>query len=195
MRSRLALARAISWYCASRASPARASSTASATADSPWFDDPATADRRETLADVIRAAAPKARAAVEALQGKDPANWRWGKAHTLRFVSPLRRSGSGQELLGGFTVERPGSGETLNRGVYDFMKPYDVNFFASMRVVTDFADPDKIDAVVAGGVNERHFQPHQNDQAKLLVANERWSWWFNPAQAQAHAKSTLVLSP
>ena len=50
-------------------------------------------------------------------------------------------------------------------------------------------------AVIAGGVNERHFQPHQNDQAKLLVANERRSWWFNPVRAEAHAKSTLVLSP
>jgi penicillin G amidase len=166
-----------------------------ATPDSPWFDDQGTADRRETLADVIRAAAPKARAELETLQGKDPASWRWGKAHTLRFVSPLRRNGAGQELVGGFTVERPGSGETLNRGVYDFMKPYDVNFFASMRVVTDFGDPDKIDAVIAGGVNERLFQPHQNDQAKLLVANERRSWWFNPAKAEANAKSTLQLVP
>lgn len=166
-----------------------------ATPESPWFDDPATADRRETLADVIRAAAPRARASIEAAQGKDPASWRWGKAHTLRFVSPLRRSGAGQELLGGFTAERPGSGETLNRGVYDFMKPYDVNFFPSMRIVTDFGDPDKVEAVVAGGVSERHFQPHQNDQAKLLVANERRSWWFNPAKAEANAKATLTLAP
>ncbi len=52
-------------------------------------------DKRETLADVIRAAAPRARAAIEALQGKDPAAWNWGKAHTLRFVSPLRRNGVG----------------------------------------------------------------------------------------------------
>lgn len=166
-----------------------------ATPDSPWFDDPATTDRRETLADVIRAAAPKARTALAAAQGEDPAGWRWGRSHTLRFVSPLRRSGAGQELLGGFTVERPGSGETLNRGVYDFMKPYEVNFFASMRVVTDFGDPDKIDAIVAGGVNERHFQPHQNDQARLLVANQRRSWWFDPAKAEANAKSTLQLVP
>ena len=166
-----------------------------ATPDSPWFDDPRTPDKRENLADVIRAAAPRARASIEALQGKDPAAWAWGKAHTLRFVSPLRRNGAGQELLGGFTVQRPGSGETLNRGVYDFMKPYDVNFFDSMRLVVDFADPDKIDALVAGGVSERHLQPHQNDQARLLVSGERRSWWFNPAKAEAAAKSTLTLKP
>ena len=140
---------------------------------------------------MIRAAAPRARAQLEAAQGKDPAAWRWGKAHTLRFVSPLRRNGAGQELLGGFTIERSGSGETLNRGVYDFQKPYDVNFFASMQLVVDFGDPEKIEAVLAGGVNERHFQPHQNDQAKLWAAGQRRAWWFDPAQAEAHAKSRL----
>jgi penicillin amidase len=62
-------------------------------------------------------------------------------------------------------------------------------------VVVDFADADKIDAVIAGGVSERHFQPHQNDQARLLVAGERRSWWFTPAQAEAHAKSSLTLAP
>ncbi len=163
--------------------------------DSPWFDNPATKDKRETLADVIRAAAPRARAGIEALQGKDPAAWNWGKAHELRFVSPLRRKGSGQELVGGFSVPRPGSGETLNRGVYDFQKPYDVNFFPSMRVVVDFADPDKINAVLAGAVSERHFQPHQNDQAKLWAAGERRSWWFNPKQVEAHANSRATLAP
>jgi penicillin amidase len=163
--------------------------------DSPWFDDVRTTDRKETLADVIRNAAPRARAAIEATQGKDITTWQWGRAHTLRFVSPLRRSGAGQELLGGFTVPRAGSGETLNRGVYAFDKPYEVNFFASMKMVADFGDPDKIEAVVAGGVSERHFQPHQNDQARLMAAGERRPWWLNPAKAEANARHTLTLKP
>jgi penicillin amidase len=165
------------------------------TPDSSWFDDTRTKDRKETLADVIRSAAPRARAQLEALQGKDPAAWRWGKAHTLRFVNPLRRNGFGQELLGGFTVERSGSGETLQRGVYDFQKPYDAIFTQSMQMVADLGDPDKIEAILAGGVNERSFQPYQSDQAKLWAAGERRAWWFNPDQAKAHAKSTQVLSP
>lgn len=166
-----------------------------ATPDSIWFDDSRTKDKKETLADVIRSAATRARAQLETLQGKDPAAWKWGKAHTVRFVSPLRRNGSGQELVGGFTVERSGSGETLQRGVYDFQKPYEVQFFQSMQMVADFGDPDKIEAILAGGVSERHLQPHQNDQAKLWAAGERRAWWFNPDQAKAHAKFTQVLSP
>ena len=97
--------------------------------------------------------------------------------------------------MGGFTVERSGSGETLNRGVYDFNKPYDVNFFASMQWVVDFGDADKIEAVLAGGVSERHFQPHQTDQARLWAAGQRRAWWFNPAKAEANAKTRMVLAP
>lgn len=166
-----------------------------ATPDSPWFDDVRTSDRREALSDVIRAGARRARAQLEAAQGKDPSAWRWGKAHTLRFVNPLRRSGAGQELLGGFTLERSGSGETLDRGVYDFPKPYDINFFASMQLVVDFGDPDKIEVALAGGVIERSFQPHQNDQAKLWAAGERRPWWFNPTRVEANAKSRVLISP
>ncbi|MFP5399498.1 MAG: penicillin acylase family protein [Gammaproteobacteria bacterium] len=163
--------------------------------DADWFDDVRTADRRETLADVIRAAASRARAELEAAHGKDVSTWRWGRAHELRFVSPLRRSGSAQAWLGGVAAPRGGSGETLDRGVYDFNRPYAVNYFASLKMVADFARPDRIEAVIAGGVSERHFQPHQNDQARLLLAGERRAWWLDPAKAEANARHTLRLTP
>lgn len=166
-----------------------------ATPDAIWFDDVTTPGKRETLIDVIRSAAPRARAQIEAAQGKDITAWKWGKVHTLSFVSPLRRKGAGQELLGGFTVERSGSGETLNRGVYDFQMPFAVKYSASMQLVADLGDPDKIEAVLAGGVSERHFQPHQNDQARLWADGEHRAWWFNPEQAKAHAKDSVTLIP
>lgn len=163
--------------------------------DADWFDDARTTDRRETLADVIRAAAPRARTELQAAYGNDVSAWQWGRAHELRFVSPLRRRGTGQAWLGGIAAPRAGSGETLDRGVYDFDKPYAVNYFASMKMVADFGQPDRIEAVIAGGVSERHFQPHQNDQARLLLAGERRAWWLDPAKAEANARHTLRLTP
>jgi penicillin amidase len=162
--------------------------------ENPWFDD-VRSPQRETLADVIRAAAPRARALLVSQQGDEPANWRWGRAHTLRFASPLRRTGVGSGLAGGFSVQRPGGGETLNRGVYAFNKPFSVEFFASMRLVVDFADDEKIEAVLAGGINERHLQPQQNAQAKLWAAGERRPCWFSEQAVRAHAVIRLLLVP
>jgi penicillin amidase len=166
-----------------------------ATPDSVWFDDVATPDRQETLADVIRAAAPRARTTLVAAQGPDPASWQWGRAHTLDFVSPLRRAGPGRELVGGLSFPWAGSVDTLNRGMYAFNDPYRVNFFPSMRLVVDFGEPEKIEAVVAGGVSERHLQPHLNDQARLLGEHQRRPWWYSREKIEANAKHRVVLEP
>ena len=111
------------------------------------------------------------------------------------FASPLRPSGLGSGLAGSFVVQRGGSGETLNRGIYDFQQPFAVGFFASLKLVVDFADPDKVEAILAGGVVERHLQRHQNDQARLWAAGERRPWWFSPEQARAHARTETRLLP
>ena len=93
-------------------------------------------------------------------------------------------------------MERSGSGETLDRGVYDFRAPYGVTFFASMRLVVDLGDPEKIEAVLAGGVNERHFQPHQNDQAQTLGRRRAATVVVRSEnQIEAHARSRLTLTP
>ena len=39
--------------------------------------------------------------------------------------------------------------DVYKRQVYDFMAPFDAKFFASMQVVVDFGDPDKIHAILA----------------------------------------------
>ena len=67
--------------------------------------------------------------------------------------------------------------------------------FASMPRVVDFGDPDKIEALLAGGVSERYFQPHQNDQARLWAAGQRTAWWFNPVQVEENAVARAVLVP
>jgi penicillin amidase len=79
--------------------------------------------------------------------------------------------------------------------MYAFNDHYRVNFFASMRLVVDLGDPEKIEAVIAGGVSERHFQPHMNDQARLLAADERRPWWFGREKIEANAKHRVVLVP
>jgi len=57
-------------------------------------------------------------------------------------------------------------GATLYRGIYDFSKPYKVTVSASLRMVADLADPDKILAVLPGGVAGRQFDPHTTDQVQ-----------------------------
>lgn len=161
---------------------------------SPWFDDAAT-PAVETLPDMIQRAADSARADLEAKYGPKPQDWLWGKVHTIAFVSPLRRSGAGKELLG--TAPRPyaGSGETVQRALSAYGQGFETRFFASLRFIADFSDSEKVMAAVSGGVAERQFGPHQTDQLEAWMDGRLLPWWFAPQAVEANARQVLVLKP
>ena len=127
--------------------------------------------------------------------GGDMAQWQWGKAHTIEFVSPIRRYGFGKGLLGGGRHSVSGSGETLRRGQYDFKQPFDIAFSASLRMVADLNDPDKVLAVIPGGVSGRVFHPHSKDQIDAFINGEKQYWWFSDEEIQAHTQSEIILHP
>jgi penicillin G amidase len=164
------------------------------TPDSPWFDDVRT-PQKETLPDLVKRVAATVRPELQTRHGADPAKWKWGDEHRIAFVSPLRRSGTGRDFLGYAEAPMSGSGATLLRALNPFMAGFEVNFFASMRLVADMGDDQKIEAVVSGGVVDRQFHPHQKDQLPAWSEGRLLKWWFAPAQVEANARHTQQLTP
>ncbi len=160
-----------------------------------WFDDRSTAERVETVDDLFRRAALKTRTQLEARVGNDMESWIWGKLHTLELVSPLRRTGLGKGLLGSGTMAFGGSGETLFRGMYELSAPFSVIHCASLRMVADLADPDKVAAVLPGGVTGRLFSSHQKDQIDDFMDGRKVYWWFSDKAIGEHTEHTLALKP
>jgi penicillin amidase len=165
------------------------------TGKSPWFDNINTNDRKETRDDLFHQAALNATVYLNSNLGDDPDKWLWGKLHRQEFLSPIRRSGAGKEWLGGGTHPAPGSGETLLRGIYEFNAPYKITISASLRMVADLADPDKILAVLPGGVAGRQFDPHTTDQIKSFMNGAKVYWWFSDKAIKEHTQHTLTLNP
>ncbi|HRK40014.1 MAG TPA: penicillin acylase family protein [Burkholderiaceae bacterium] len=164
------------------------------TPDSPWFDDVRT-PQRETLPDLIRRTATTVRAELQARHGNNPAQWRWGDAHRVTFSSPLRRTGFGRDLLGAAPAPMSGSTATLHRSGNKFGAQFDVEWFASARLVADLGDDEKVEAVVSGGVVDRQFHPHQKDQLGAWFEGRVLPWWFDRAKVEANARSTQQLVP
>ena len=88
-----------------------------------------------------------------------------------------------------------GSGETLYRGIYKYNEPYAVTTFASLRMVADLSDDEKVVAVLPGGITARLFDPHFKNQVKPFLTGEKVYWWFSDKSIEAHAKYQLVLNP
>lgn len=164
-------------------------------ADAPaWFDDTGTPER-ETRDEIFRRAARAARKELEKAAGTDPAQWQWGRLHTVTFFSPLVPGKGPANVLGAGTHAKEGSGETINRATYKFGKPWDASSIASMRFVADLADPDKVMAVLVGGASGRQFDPHLKDQTPAWLSGEPRHWWFSDAAIASHKHAELILEP
>ena len=163
--------------------------------NSAWFDNVKTADIKESRDDLFHQAALAAAVDLDSKLGGNPDKWLWGKVHRLEFVSPIRRDGFGKGLLGGGSHPALGSGETLGRGIYNFKDPFDVTTSASLRMVADLGDPNKVLAVLPGGVSGRLFDKHCQDQIESFMNGNKVYWWFSDAAIKEHSRNTLVLKP
>ena len=162
---------------------------------SPWFDNVKTDKMKETRDELFFQAGLKAAQDLGASLGKDPEQWLWGKVHQMEFVSPIRRKGFGKAWLGGGSHPAPGSCETLYRGIYEFNQPFGVTVSASLRMVADLSDEDKLLAVLPGGVCGRLFHPHTKDQVKAFMNGDKVFWWFSDKAIKDHSRAILNLSP
>ena len=160
-----------------------------------WFDDVNTGKKVETVNHLFHQAALKASNRLSAEFGEDPHDWFWGKVHTIELVSPIRRNGLGKGLLGSGPMPMGGSTETLYRGFFDPNDPFSVTVSASLRMVADMADEEKVTAVLPGGVTGRLFSPHQKDQVPSFMDGSKLYWWFSDKAISEHTEHTLLLKP
>ncbi len=162
--------------------------------DNVWFDDVGTAPR-ETRDELLHRAALTARDELAARFGPDMESWNWGRVHTVTFSSPTIPGKWAAALLGGGTRPKNGSGETINRASYIYPEPFDTVYIASMRFVADLSDPDRVMAVVSGGVSGRQFDPHLKDQLDAWQSGEPRYWWFSDTAIRTHTRHELHLEP
>jgi penicillin amidase len=162
---------------------------------SPWFDNVKTDKVKETRDELFYQAGLKAAQDLGSSVGKDPQQWLWGKVHQMEFVNPIRRKGFGKGLVGGGSHPAPGSCETLYRGIYGFNEPFGVTVSASLRMVADLSDEDKVLAVLPGGVCGRLFHPHAKDQIEAFMNGEKVYWWFSDKAIKDHSRAILNLNP
>ena len=158
------------------------------------FDNPANPNQKN-VDELFRKAALQAKQRLSATLGDDPQQWTWGRAHQAEWRNPIRMEGFGKSLLGGEIRPMGGSGETLYRASYRFDKPFAIVEFASMRMVADLGDNDKVLAVLPGGVVGRTFHPHQKDQIEPFMKGDKVYWWFSDKAINEHGKHRQTLNP
>ncbi|MCC5812398.1 MAG: penicillin acylase family protein [Ectothiorhodospiraceae bacterium] len=127
--------------------------------------------------------------------GAEPGAWRWGEAHRITFISPLRPEGPGRDWLGGGSHPYGGSGETLLRAAYAQGLSFEARLHDSLRLLVDFAEPERLRVNLAGGVAARQFHPHFRDQLQAWLTGEPEIWAYGRDAVSGAAVRNAVLVP
>lgn len=142
-------------------------------AASPWWDDVHT-QVKESRGDILRKALHTAFAENAAYYGENPANWEWGKHHTLEHVHPVGRKKPFDKLFNVGPFEISGGLEVVDKQRFSYNPDgeYKVTTGPSMRYLLDFATPALTQGILPTGQSGHFMSPHYDDQAEMFVRNQ-----------------------
>lgn len=135
--------------------------------NSSLWDDKTTVDIYESKNIVLRKSMVDAVAFLEREFGKNPAEWQWGKLHTLTLKHPFHGVSSiidAQFDIG--ELETGGAGTTLMNTGYSFGAPYEVKLGAAMRFIYDFSQPERILFIMPSGQSGHPRHKHYGGMTK-----------------------------
>ncbi|WP_283780613.1 penicillin acylase family protein [Pseudomonas abieticivorans] len=163
-----------------------------ADANSPWWDDHVT-QTHESRADTVKLAWRTSIDHLKAVLGNDPANWQWGKAHTLTHGHPLGMQKPLDKIFNVGPFAAPGGHEVPNNiSARLGPAPWPASYGPSTRRLVDFADVAHALTINPVGQSGVPFDRHFDDQAKAYVAGEYQRALIGEG---VEAVSTLVLTP
>ncbi|MEI5583329.1 penicillin acylase family protein [Agromyces sp. CCNWLW208] len=160
-----------------------------------WADDGSDAAGRDA---VLAAALEAAWAEASDRMGDDPADWRWGRLHTLT----LEHSSFGSSGIGALEwafnrgpYELGGGSAIVNAIGWDARLGYEVDWVPSMRMVVDLDDFDESTWVNLTGVSGHAFHRNYDDQAELWRDQRMRPWAFSVGAVRETSRDVLQLRP
>jgi penicillin G amidase len=164
-----------------------------ADADSPWWDDRHT-PLKETREARIQSAWNKTLAHLRTQFGNDPAQWTWGRAHTLTHTHPLGIQSIRGKALNAGPYPVPGGHETPNNFDNPIGPlPHAVLWGPSTRRVIDMADPEQSQGINPVGQSGVWGDAHYADQAAKHSLGGYRPHRLSEADITQHTRSVLVL--
>ncbi len=160
-----------------------------------WCDNVNTKNKKETLADDMVMAFEAATESLEKQLGTVPANWKWGKIHTLTLKHPLGKVAMLNTVFdlnrGPFPVG--GSFHTVSPFSFPFSDLFHANHGASHRHIFSTANWDESQTVIPTGESGIPASPYYCDQTKLYLTGKYHSDYVTEALVKQNAKFVMTI--
>ncbi len=163
--------------------------------DSPWWDD-RSSPQHEGRAEIVKMAWRTSLDHLKEALGRDPAQWQWGKAHTLTHEHPLGMQSPLDHVFNVGPFAAPGSHEVPNNQSARLgPAPWKVSYGPSTRRIIDFADPAHALSINPVGQSGVLFDSHYSDQARDYIEGRYRQVPIAEGDVAKGTVSTLKLVP
>lgn len=163
----------------------------------PYWNDVRT-DEVETRDDILRQAARDGRDEMTRRQGKDPANWEWGRLHALTLTEPtFGSSGIGpiETLFNRGPVHVGGGSSIVQANGWHAPDGFATTWVPSMRMVVDLGNLDDSRWIDLTGISGHPYHDHYGDQTELWRTGQLLPMRSSPEAVRTATTSTLTLIP
>ena len=141
---------------------------------------------------LILEALAQAAAELAKAQGPDPAQWQWGKLHTVRFRHPLDLYPGAAAAFDHGPDARPGDGTTVDA---TSGPGFSQTSGASYREIFDVGNWDRSLGVNTPGESGEPGSPHYADLLPLWLEGEYFPMSYSRPMVEKNAKEKLELVP
>ena len=138
--------------------------------DHPFYDDISTTGTKESRDDIVRRSMSEAIQYLTEKLGADTDDWQWGKVHKMAFNHTL---GGKLFFLNLEPIPTHGSHHTINSGFWDSAKPFNMSSGGVIRMMVDFANPQRSTIISPPGQSGHYLSPFYDDMVKTWAAGDQ----------------------
>lgn len=139
-------------------------------ADSPFWDNVKTPDKKETKADIFALSLAESIKLCEDQMGKDRAAWAWGKIHAYKWEHQFsKKVGLLKSYLNRGPVAAGGDHHTVNQTGNIAGDTHDIWLMPAMRLLVDFSQPEPTQLIIHMGISGNAESKHYDDMIPFFT--------------------------
>jgi penicillin amidase len=143
------------------------------------FDNVLTSSVREDRDAIVVKSMEQAVDELTRRLGPDPQAWEWGKVHRMTFKHPL---GVKLPFFNLDPIPTHGDTFTINAGMWDNTKPYEMESGGVIRLVVDFSNIENSTIITPPGQSGHYKSPHYDDLAEMWAEGRQIPMHFDSAE-------------
>jgi penicillin amidase len=165
-------------------------------ANSPWWDNINTKNKKETQSEILTQSFKETIASLENQLGSNVNQWQWKKVHKVEFQHPIGKLKLFSTFFNVGSFPIAGTNEVINNQLFIYSDDAEIQVKGgpSTRRIIDFSDIENSWSILPTGQSGNPMSDHYNDQTDLFVKGKFRKMKLNKKEIEA-TSTKLIFKP